>query len=587
MTEVDPSGNLDPAHVWGSPTYAGLTSGLVNVPPGGTATVTVTNHTEAVFGTLSVTKELTGATEGVRAGATFPITVACDNPAKGGAGDYSETFDLTVNATVTTPELPVGTGCTVTEGTLPALALVDDSYAWGPHPAAQNVTVDTANQTTAVTVTNQVVRAYGSLSVTKTITPLNGVTGAGTTFTGTWSCTTGDETKSGTWSRTGAGPATLTGGADQILLTSTCSVTENDPTTSPNPGDPSYAWGAKTVGVPVTLTAAAPNGTLTGGQRGGPHHRAPSRSPRASKVASPAPRSSTGCFTFTWDCAGTTGTVDGAGGSDQPGEREHPDRHGLHHRRRPGRPAPITPYDWDDVTITPTTFTISSTTPVAVQRHQHDQPAHGHGHAAQDRRRPRRRVHGRPGLPWSAWSACSTATPPPTVPSRSRRTARSASPASWSARPAPRSRHRSTPGTDSRTRRTPGDRRRSPREQTLTSLAVTYDFTVINHVERVYGPLALEKLLEDPDHVVAPTRTYSGTWTCTRTGDPAVSGTWTVSGRRAGDPDRGAGPGDPARLHLHADRGGPGRAALGDRPLLLLGRPRPRVGHHQRRRHRI
>ena len=113
-----------------------------------------------------------------------------------------------------------------------------------------------------MTVTNQVVRAYGSLSVTKTVTPLNGVTGAGTTFTGTWTCTTGDETKSGTWSRTGAGPATLTGGADQILLTSTCSVTENDPTPAPNPGDPSYAWGAKTVGAPVTLTAAAPNGTL-------------------------------------------------------------------------------------------------------------------------------------------------------------------------------------------------------------------------------------------------------------------------------------------------------------------------------------
>ena len=41
-------------------------------------------------------------------------------------------------------------------------------------------------------------------------------------------------------------------------------------------------------------------------------------------------------------------------------------------------------------------------------------------------------------------------------------------------------------------------------EQTLTSLAGSYDFTVVNHVERVYGTLALEKVLEDPDHVVAP-----------------------------------------------------------------------------------
>ena len=163
VTEVDPTGNLDAAHIWGDPTYTGLTSGLVTVPPGGTALVTVTNHTVPVFGTVSVTKEITGATEGVRAETTFPITVACDNPAQGGGGDYTETFNLTVNATATTPDLPVGTGCTVTEGSLPAAGLVDDSYAWGPHPAAQNVTVDTADVTVAVTVTNTVVRALARL----------------------------------------------------------------------------------------------------------------------------------------------------------------------------------------------------------------------------------------------------------------------------------------------------------------------------------------------------------------------------------------------------------------------------------------
>ena len=134
VTEVDPAGNLDPAHDWGPPTYVGLTSGLVTVPPGGSATVTVTNHTVEVFGTVTVTKQITGATEGVLARATFPITVACDRPAQGTTGSYSETFDLMANETVSTPPLPVGTGCTVTEGTLPALGLVDDSYAWGRIP---------------------------------------------------------------------------------------------------------------------------------------------------------------------------------------------------------------------------------------------------------------------------------------------------------------------------------------------------------------------------------------------------------------------------------------------------------------------
>ena len=81
--------------------------------------VTVTNHTVPIFGTLSVTKELTGATEGVRARATFPVTVACDQPAEGDLRDYSETFALEANVTQTTPHLPVGTSCTVTEGHAP------------------------------------------------------------------------------------------------------------------------------------------------------------------------------------------------------------------------------------------------------------------------------------------------------------------------------------------------------------------------------------------------------------------------------------------------------------------------------------
>ena len=260
---------------------------------------------------------------------------------------------------------------------------------WGPHPPAQDVTVGSSNQATAVTVTNQVNRAFGSLAVTKTITPLNGVTGAGTTFTGTWSCTTADETKSGTWTRTGAGAATLTGGADQILLTSTCSVTENDPATPPSPGDPSYAWGAKTIGPPVTLTAAQPNGTVTVGNQ---VVRVTGTFSVTKSVEGGEPGTAfvDGDFTFTYTCGAITGDHrDGAsaGQTTQVGT-EHPERVDVHHRGdREARDA-ITPYDWDDVTITPETFTISDAAPVAVhatntisQRTVTAQPAQG-------RRRP-------------------------------------------------------------------------------------------------------------------------------------------------------------------------------------------------------
>ena len=86
--------------------------------------------------------------------------------------------------TETTPNLPVGTSCTVTEGAFPPLGLVDDSYAWGPSPATQTVIVDTKGGVTAVTVTNRVDRAFGSLDVTKVVNGLNGVDGAQTTFSG-------------------------------------------------------------------------------------------------------------------------------------------------------------------------------------------------------------------------------------------------------------------------------------------------------------------------------------------------------------------------------------------------------------------
>ena len=40
-------------------------------------------------------------------------------------------------------------------------------------------------------------------------------------------------------------------------------------------------------------------------------------------------------------------------------------------------------------------------------------------------------------------------------------------------------------------------------EQQIGDLRGSYVFTVVNHVERAYGALALEKVLDDPDHVVA------------------------------------------------------------------------------------
>ena len=235
--------------------------------------MTVTNHTVPVFGTVSVTKEITGATEGVLARATFPITVSCDSPAQGDDRRLQRDLRPDRQRHRHHPRLPVGTGCTVTEGTLPALGLVDDSYAWGTHPAAQDVTVDSANQTTAVTVTNQVVRAFGVAGhhqdhhaaqrrhrrrhhVHRNL-ELHHRRRDQERHLVTHRRRTGDPDR---WRRPDP--------ADLYLLGH-----RGRPTTPPNPGDPSYAWGAKTIGDPVTLTAPDPAGTRDGRQRGHPRHR--------------------------------------------------------------------------------------------------------------------------------------------------------------------------------------------------------------------------------------------------------------------------------------------------------------------------
>lgn len=255
ITEETPTGNLDAAHKWGTPSYTGLTNGAVTVPADGSATVTVTNSTVPIYGSISVTKAVTGETAGLVAGSTFPVTVTC--------GTTTTNLDLVVGTAQTVNQIPVGSSCTITEGAaLPGL--VDASYAWGATPAAQTVTIDQEDQVVPVIVTNTIDRVYGSLAITKVVTPLNGVDGAAVNFTGTWSCQYGDaQPVTGTWSVTGSFPATLTGDSDQIPLTSTCSITEDAVATPPSNVDTSYIWGAPTITGPTQVTAAAPQASFT------------------------------------------------------------------------------------------------------------------------------------------------------------------------------------------------------------------------------------------------------------------------------------------------------------------------------------
>lgn len=248
VQEVSPAeGLLAPGYDWGGPTWS--PGPVATVPANGSVTLTVTNPTVAVFGKVSVTKAVTGETQGVRTGASFRVTVSCDN-------GQTFPFDLGAGAAATTPDVPVGTSCTVSETAPTAVSLVDSSFAWGATPPAQTVQVISSGQVLPVTVTNTVTRVRGHLTITKApITPA-GVVDPARSYTMTYSCRYGNDAPV-------TGSVTVTAGSSaptsDVLLNSVCSVTESPSSvTDPPSTDPSWVWLPATVAPaqPVVVTSA-------------------------------------------------------------------------------------------------------------------------------------------------------------------------------------------------------------------------------------------------------------------------------------------------------------------------------------------
>lgn len=252
-TVVEQAGrpSLDDGYVWGTPTYQGLTDGVVSVPLGGERTVKVTNPIEIGFNRISLDKQIAHFADQVTAGTSFQVAVSCDAPARGETDNYSNTFTFTTplsGVSQVTPYLPVGTSCSVEETARPTGSsnLPNSSYIWTTpsYTGLTNgsVTVTQSTTPTPVVVINDIERVYGPLRITKDVDKPSGIT-VSAPFTGTWSCEFGGASSgSGTWSApAGGGAATLTGNASQILVGSLCTVTENSPA-NPVPGDNSYVW---------------------------------------------------------------------------------------------------------------------------------------------------------------------------------------------------------------------------------------------------------------------------------------------------------------------------------------------------------
>ncbi len=245
---------LAPGYTWGEPSWR--PGSVVTIPAKGTVTATVTNPTVPVFGQVSVTKALAGEVKGVRAGATFVVTVTC--------GGRSFPLTLTADGTELTGDVPVGASCQLTEQDPDPADLVDPSYAWAATPAPQTVTVTASGQVVPVTVTNTVNRATGQLTITKApITPA-GVVDPGRVYDIDYTCRYGDDPPvTGTVSlRAGETASPVT-----ALLDSLCTVTESATTLDapPSATDPSYVWLPPTYSdeQPVLLTATTPPVTVT------------------------------------------------------------------------------------------------------------------------------------------------------------------------------------------------------------------------------------------------------------------------------------------------------------------------------------
>lgn len=260
VTETATAAPIDP-FTWDGVSYtvnggsANSQSAQFTIPVGGaTVQVNATNTISRKTVNLTVTKTVVAPDGGfVDAGMAFPVTVTCDNVALG-------TKNLTNGGSATWAG-DLGSTCSASEAQVTG-GLADASFAWGPVDVnPSSVTLDSVNGQYSIAVTNTVTRVYGQIALRKVFDNggFSGIVPNTQEYTGTWSCTYGNQPAvTGTWSALAAHPATMTGDYNHILLTSSCTATE-DALGAPS-SDPSFSWATPVVtGVPSLSGDAAAN----------------------------------------------------------------------------------------------------------------------------------------------------------------------------------------------------------------------------------------------------------------------------------------------------------------------------------------
>ena len=205
------------------------------------------------YGSVQVTKTVTGETAGLVDDATFQITLNC------GPGRVYQ-LTLADGGSVTQGQLPAGSSCTAVEAPPDQNQLIDESFAWDPPvydptDATVNVVVD---QTAPISVQNPIRRVFAPVRLVKTLTGEQGVVDPARMYPITWSCTYGGAQVAGGTDDVTANPTGVEV-ADDVPVTALCTATEGD--LGPPSTDPAYRW-LEPVITGTTVTQAGPN-TIT------------------------------------------------------------------------------------------------------------------------------------------------------------------------------------------------------------------------------------------------------------------------------------------------------------------------------------
>lgn len=237
VTEDTPLPTAPASYEWAAPSAPAP----VVVAANGDVAVTVTNTLNALYGSITITKDL--ALPGDAPGPfTFTYTATCDLPTAGSVFPASLTYPTATSTTIA--NVPAGAQCVVAEGPLPAAPA---NYTWGPAAANANVTVP-LNASAPVTMASTLVRSTAGIEVTKTLALPSGVTGPFSFgFTATCNLPSAGTTYKATLANFPTNTKVTIGA---IPSGASCTVTED----TPLPAAPAnYEWAAPSAPAAVTV----------------------------------------------------------------------------------------------------------------------------------------------------------------------------------------------------------------------------------------------------------------------------------------------------------------------------------------------